>query len=83
MLKVIICSFIELIGMRKMECIVCWIGLFGMIFMVEIGLGYLLMMDGVFDGGGCNLVLCLMEVVLVGIGGCIVYDVVVILCKSG
>lgn len=61
-----------------MDCIVSWIGLDGMVFLVEIGSGYFVMMDGVFDGGGCNFVLCLMEMVLLGIGGCIVYDVVLI-----
>lgn len=53
-----------------------------MVFFVEIGSGYFVMMDGVLEGGGYNFVLCLMEMVLFGIGGCMVYDVVLILKKS-
>lgn len=60
----------------SMECVVCWGE--GMSFIVEMGSGYIVVMDGVFEGGGCNLVLCFMEMVLLGMGGCIVYDVVFI-----
>jgi putative redox protein len=40
-------------------------------------------MDGAPDGGGRNLAPRPMEMVLVGLGGCSAYDVVVILRKSG
>ena len=65
-----------------MECTVRWSGV-GMSFLAETGSNHLVTMDGAPDGGGRNLAPRPMEVVLVGTGGCSVYDVVVILKKSG
>jgi putative redox protein len=65
-----------------MECSVRWSGA-GMSFVAETGSNHLLTMDGAPDGGGRNLAPRPMEMVLVGLGGCSAYDVVVILRKSG
>jgi putative redox protein len=65
-----------------MECSVRWSGV-GMSFVAETGSNHLLTMDGAPDGGGRNLAPRPMEMVLVGLGGCSAYDVVVILRKSG
>jgi putative redox protein len=65
-----------------MECTVRWSGV-GMSFVAETGSNHLVTMDGAPDGGGRNLAPRPMEMVLVGLGGCSAYDVVVILRKSG
>jgi putative redox protein len=65
-----------------MECTVRWSGV-GMSFAAETGSNHLVSMDGAPDGGGRNLAPRPMEMVLVGLGGCSAYDVVVILKKSG
>jgi putative redox protein len=65
-----------------MECTVRWSGV-GMSFVAETGSNHLVAMDGAPDGGGRNLAPRPMEMVLVGLGGCSAYDVVVILRKSG
>jgi putative redox protein len=65
-----------------MECSVRWSGA-GMSFVAETGSNHLLTMDGAPDGGGRNLAPRPMEMVLVGLGGCSAYDVVVIRRKSG
>ena len=65
-----------------MDCTVRWTG-DGMTFLAETGSNHVVAMDGAPDGGGRNLAPRPMEMVLVGIGGCTAYDVVVILRKSG
>jgi putative redox protein len=65
-----------------MDCTVRWTGE-GMSFIAETGSNHLVAMDGAPDGGGRNLAPRPMEMVLLGTGGCTVYDVLVILKKSG
>ena len=65
-----------------MECTVRWTGE-GMTFLAETGSNHVVAMDGAPEGGGRNLAPRPMEMVLVGLGGCSAYDVVVILRKSG
>lgn len=65
-----------------MDCTVRWTG-DGMSFLAETGSNHLVAMDGAPDGGGRNLAPRPMEMVLLGTGGCTVYDVMVILKKSG
>jgi len=65
-----------------MDCTVRWTG-DGMSFLAETGSNHLVAMDGAPDGGGRNLAPRPMEMVLLGTGGCTVYDVMVILRKSG
>ena len=65
-----------------MECTVDWMPATGMGFVAETGSGHLLTMDGAAGGGGRNLAPRPMETVLAGAGGCIAYDVVLILKRG-
>jgi len=74
-----------------MECTVNWTGALGtrsgMGFVAETGSGHTLMMDGAPnaaqpDGGGLNLAPRPMELLLAGTGGCMAYDVVLILKRG-
>jgi len=51
-------------------------------FIGESGSGHTVVMDGPPDGGGHNLGIRPMEMLLIGMGGCTAYDVVHILKKS-
>jgi len=51
-------------------------------FIGESGSGHAMIMDGPADGGGQNLGVRPMEMLLLGTGGCTAYDVVSILKKS-
>ena len=51
-------------------------------FVGESGSGHAVVMDGPPEGGGRNLGLRPMEMVLLGVGGCTAYDVVHILKKG-
>ncbi|MBI4190167.1 MAG: OsmC family protein [Betaproteobacteria bacterium] len=51
-------------------------------FVGESGSGHALVMDGAPEGGGRNLGMRPMEIVLIGTGGCTAYDVVHILKKG-
>ena len=53
-----------------------------MSFVGETGSGHSIVMDGAPDSGGRNLAARPMEMVLVGMGGCTAFDVVMILKKS-
>lgn len=52
------------------------------VFVAESGSGHAVVMDGPPDGGGRNIGLRPMEMLLLGVGGCSAYDVVTILEKS-
>src|SRR5512140_2887248 len=74
-----------------MECTVSWTGATGarsgMGFLAETGSGHVLMMDGAPDpakpqNGGQNLAPRPMETVLAGAGGCMAYDVMLILQRG-
>jgi putative redox protein len=74
-----------------MECTVSWTGVTGarsgMGFLAETGSGHVLVMDGAPDlvkpqNGGQNLAPRPMETVLAGAGGCMAYDVVLILQRG-
>jgi putative redox protein len=54
----------------------------GAMFVGESGSGHSVVMDGPVDGGGRNLGIRPMEMLLLGTGGCTAYDVVHILQKS-
>jgi putative redox protein len=51
-------------------------------FVGETGSGHAVVMDGPPDGGGRNMGVRPMEMLLLGMGGCTAYDVVSILRKS-
>jgi len=53
-----------------------------MSFVGESGSGHSVVMDGAPDSGGRNLAARPMEMVLIGMGGCTAFDVVMILQKS-
>ena len=53
-----------------------------MSFVGESGSGHSVVMDGAADSGGRNLAARPMEMVLMGMGGCTAFDVVMILQKS-
>lgn len=53
-----------------------------MSFVGESGSGHSIVMDGAPDSGGRNLAARPMEMVLIGMGGCTAFDVVMILQKS-
>lgn len=53
-----------------------------MSFVGETGSGHSIVMDGAPDSGGRNLAARPMEMVLVGMGGCTAFDVVMILKKA-
>ncbi len=63
-----------------MECTVRWHE--GMSFIAETGSGHLVAMDGSTDAGGRNLAPRPMELLLVGMGGCTSFDVVLILQRG-
>ncbi len=63
-----------------MECTVRWHE--GMSFIAETGSGHLVAMDGSPDAGGRNLAPRPMELLLVGMGGCTSFDVVLILQRG-
>jgi putative redox protein len=54
----------------------------GATFVGESGSGHAVVMDGPPEGGGKNLGVRPMEMLLIGIGGCTAYDVVSILRKA-
>ena len=51
-------------------------------FMAQADSGHAVIMDGPADGGGRNLGLRPMEMLLMGMGGCTAYDVIYILKKG-
>ena len=53
-----------------------------MSFVGESGSGHSIVMDGAPDSGGRNLAARPMEIVLIGMGGCTAFDVVMILQKA-
>lgn len=63
-----------------MEATVKWVD--GALFLGESGSGHALVMDGPADLGGRNLGPRPMEMLLLGTGGCAVYDVVSMLRKA-
>ena len=65
-----------------MEVKVSWNGPSGMSFRAQTGSGHMVAMDGAPEGGGHNLAPRPMEMVLLGTGGCIAYDVVLILKRG-
>jgi putative redox protein len=65
-----------------MECVVRWGGPVGMSFHAETGSGHVVSMDGAPEGGGRNLAPRPMELLLAGTGGCMAYDVVLILKRG-
>jgi len=54
----------------------------GAAFLGESGSGHALLMDGPADSGGRNLGVRPMEMLLLGMGGCTAFDVMLILGKS-
>ena len=64
----------------SMKTRVKWID--GMAFMGESGTGHALVMDGAPENGGRNLGPRPMELLLLGLGGCTAFDVVMILQKG-
>ncbi len=63
-----------------MKAQVKWVD--GALFVGESGSGHALVLDGPPEGGGRNLGMRPMELLLLGAGGCTAYDVVQILRKS-
>lgn len=63
-----------------MEAKVKWVG--DMSFMGESGSGHAVVMDGPPELGGRNIGVRPMEMILLGMGGCASFDVVLILKKS-
>ena len=63
-----------------MKATVKWLD--GRAFVGESGSGHAVVMDGPPDGGGRNLGIRPMEMLLIGVGACSAYDVVEILEKS-
>jgi putative redox protein len=51
-------------------------------FLAESGGGHAVVLDGAPDAGGRNLGVRPMEMLLMGLGGCSAFDVVLILCKG-
>ncbi|WP_439514429.1 OsmC family protein [Oceanibaculum nanhaiense] len=64
----------------SMKTRVKWID--GMAFMGESGTGHAVVMDGAPENGGRNLGPRPMEMLLLGLGGCTAFDVVMILQKG-
>lgn len=62
-----------------MKVIICWVG--DVKFEVEFGFGYIVIIDGLLEYGGNNQGVCFMELMLLGVGGCFVFDVMYILKK--
>ncbi|MEW6613576.1 MAG: OsmC family protein [Pseudomonadota bacterium] len=65
-----------------MKARVKWLGQDGMAFVAESGSGHAVVMDGAPGAGGRNLGPRPMEMVLMGLGGCSSFDVVLILQRS-
>lgn len=65
-----------------MKAKVKWLGQDGMAFVAESGSGHALVLDGSPEAGGRNLGPRPMEMVLMGLGGCSSFDVVLILKRS-
>jgi putative redox protein len=63
-----------------MKATVTWID--GRAFVGESGSGHAIVMDGAPEGGGRNIGIRPMEMLLIGTGGCSAYDVVAILEKA-
>ena len=63
-----------------MKCRVKWLD--HMTFVGESGSGHAVVMDGAPEHGGRNLGIRPMEMLLLGLGGCTAFDVVMILKKS-
>jgi putative redox protein len=63
-----------------MKCRVKWLE--QMTFVGESGSGHAIVMDGAPEHGGRNLGVRPMEMLLLGLGGCTAFDVVMILKKS-
>jgi len=63
-----------------MKCRVKWLD--HMSFVAESGSGHSVVMDGAPDAGGRNLGVRPMEMLLMGLGGCTAFDVMMILKKS-
>jgi putative redox protein len=63
-----------------MKAKITWIN--GRAFLGESGSGHAVVMDGAPDAGGRNIGVRPMEMMLLGLGGCTAFDVVMILEKS-
>ena len=63
-----------------MKTTVKWID--NVMFVAESGSGHAIVLDGAPEGGGRNMGMRPMEMLLIGLGGCTAYDVVSILKKS-
>ncbi|MFT5657037.1 MAG: putative redox protein [Gammaproteobacteria bacterium] len=63
-----------------MKCRVKWLD--NMTFVGESGSGHAVVMDGAPEHGGRNMGVRPMEMLLLGLGGCTAFDVVMILNKS-
>jgi putative redox protein len=63
-----------------MQAKITWIN--GRAFLGESGSGHAVVMDGAPDAGGRNIGVRPMEMLLLGLGGCTAFDVVMILEKS-
>ncbi len=63
-----------------MKTTVKWID--NVMFVAESGSGHAVVLDGAPEGGGRNMGMRPMEMLLIGLGGCTAYDVVTILRKS-
>ena len=63
-----------------MKARVKWVD--GMMFVGESGSGHAVVMDGAPDSGGRNLGIRPMEMLLLGLGGCTAFDVVLILKRG-
>ena len=63
-----------------MKAKITWIN--GRAFLGESGSGHSVVMDGAPDSGGRNIGVRPMEMLLLGLGGCSAFDVVMILEKS-
>jgi putative redox protein len=65
---------------NKMKAKITWLN--GRTFVGESGSGHAIVMDGAPENGGRNLGVRPMEMMLLGLGGCTAFDVVMILEKS-
>jgi len=63
-----------------MKARVKWVD--GMMFVGESGSGHAVVMDGAPEAGGRNLGVRPMEMLLLGMGGCTAFDVVLILKRG-
>jgi putative redox protein len=63
-----------------MKATITWIN--GRAFLGESGSGHAIVMDGAPEAGGRNIGVRPMEMMLLGLGGCTAFDVVMILEKS-